>query len=389
MRKLHTASILVLSLGVFLGLAAPLQAQTGGLEGEAKDLEGKPMADVTVEIKRTDIKMQFEAKTDSKGYYVYMGLPAAGARYTVTLIRNGERIYSFRDVPLEVGSIKRLDFDLKKEREIQQTLLTEEQKKQMEERRKAIAKGQVLRANFDLGLQLLREPNAELVCSSRCPEDSPDQASCLSECQAQAGQGLKQMAYQEAITAFNRAAEADPEQYAVWANLGRAYSLTNQINEGIESYQKAIALKPEEAATYNNLGQLYVKSGQVEKAQEAFSIAAEKNPAEAGAYYYNLGVTFYNAGNLQAAVQPLRKATEVAPDRADAFYWLGVCLFGSAETQIEGGSVKTVLQPGTREAFEQYLALEPDGRFANDAKAMLEAIQQTAPAAVRVDKKKK
>lgn len=385
MRKLHTISLLVLSLGVFLGLAAPLRAQTGALEGEVKDTDGTPMAGVTIEIERTDIKMHFEAKTDDKGYYVYMGLPSGNARYDVSIVREGNRVWTIRDVRLETGGFKRLDIDLQKERQLQQQQLTEEQKKLIEEQRKAAAKAQSLRENFDLGLELLKEPNAQLVCSSRCPEGSPP--TCLSECQAQAAQGLQGMAYQEAITALNRAAEADPKQFAVWAQLGRAYSLADRPQEGIEAYQKAIALKPEEAGTYNNLGQLYIKLGRVDEARKAFETAAQVNPGQAGQFYYNLGVTFYNGGDLQAAVEPLRKATEIDPKRADAFYLLGVCLFGTAESKIEGDVVKMVLKPGTREAFEQYLALEPNGPFANDAKAMLEAIELTAPSAVRVKKK--
>lgn len=385
MRKLHTISLLVLFLGLFLGWAAPLRAQTGALEGEVKGMDGQPMAGVTIEIERTDIKMHFEAKTDEKGYYVYMGLPAGNARYDVAVIRDDNRLWTLRDIRLETGGFKRLDIDLQKERQLQEQQLTEEQKKQMEEQRKAIASAQALRANFDLGRQLLDEPNAQLVCSSRCPEGSSP--TCLTECQAQAAQGLQTMAYQDAVAAFNRAAEADPSQFAVWAQLGRAYSLAEQPEQGIEAYQKAIALKPEEAGTYNNLGQLYVKLGRMEEARKAFETAAQINPAQAGQFYYNLGVTFYNGGDLLAAVEPLRKATEIDPKRADAFYLLGVCLFGTAESQIQGDVVKMVLKPGTREAFEQYLALEPNGHFANDAKAMLEAIELTAPSAIRVKKK--
>ena len=91
---------------------------------------------------------------------------------------------------------------------------------------------------------------------------------------------------------------------------------------------------------------------------------------------------------LKEAIEPLQKSTQFDPKRADAHYWLGVCLFGTASTAIEGGQVKTVLLPGTREAFEQYLTLEPSGRFADDAKAMLAAVEQTVPAAVKVKKSK-
>lgn len=388
MNSRHRILLLVLCLGLGLALATPLYAQTGGIEGEVRDQQGSAMAGVTVEIVRTDIAGHYEVKTNDKGYYIYMGLPAGGATYDIRILRDGNLIYQLRGIRANTGEIKRVDIDLQKERALQEGQLSEEQKQQREKARQAAQKFESMKENFALGLELLRNPSAETICSARCPDaKSADHVSCVAACREEiSGGDLKQMAYAEAIAALERARDADARQMAVWANLARAYEMAGQDDKSIEAYQKAIELKPDEAALYNNLGQVYVKQGNLQEAEKVFTKAADLDPQRAGAFFYNLGVTYYNAGNLPAAVTPLQKAVEIDPNRADAYYLLGVCLYNQAEFKQEGKEWVTILKPGTREAFERYLELEPNGKFAEMAKQNLEVINATIPASVRVKK---
>jgi hypothetical protein len=66
-------------------------------------------------------------------------------------------------------------------------------------------------------------------------------------------------------------------------------------------------------------------------------------------------------------VQAFDKAIAADPTRADAYYWKGVNLLGKAK--LEG--TKMVAPPGTAEAFNKYLELQPNGQFAEPAKQML------------------
>ena len=58
------------------------------------------------------------------------------------------------------------------------------------------------------------------------------------------------------------------------------------------------------------------------------------------------------------------------PTRADAYYWKGVNLIGKATLQGD----KMVAPPGTAEAFQKYLELQPSGTYADAAKQMLTSI---------------
>lgn len=349
-------SPLALTLAFCLSLTLPLTAQMlGGLEGVVKDFDGKPLVGATLEIERTDVKANFEVKTGKKGYYLHGALPSGMlTRYTIRIIYNGQKLHELTGINIPVGERVRLDIDLQQERKRQERGegLTEQQKQQLEELRKRQEKTKGAQEHFSLGQQL-----------------------------------TQQKQYPEAITELEAAAALDPNQWAIHSLLAECYVATNQNDKAIAAYQKAIELNPTEPALYNNLGGVYAKMNRLDDARKQFETAARLDPEGAATNFYNLGVTFYNQGDLKSAIEPLRKATELDPSRADAFYWLGVCLYSTAETKIEGNEVKTILPPGTRESFERYLVLEPNGKHANDAKAMLEAMGATVPTAVRVKKK--
>jgi tetratricopeptide (TPR) repeat protein len=390
--KVRTLSYTVaLFLGLLLLSAAPAQAQLlGGLEGEVKGDDGKPLVGVIIQIERIDIKQTFETKTDSNGHYLYNGLPTGGApRYNVQAVKDGVVLYTFKGVGIPGGETRRLDFDLKQLRKEDETRLTEEQKRMIEERRKAIEKDKNLRAEFDLGRKLLSEPTAANVCAARCNAAAlAEKDACVATCQEQVAPSAQQIAYQDAVAAFERASEIDPAQYAVWVNLGRAYEQTRQDEKSIAAYEKAAGLKPEEAPSlYVNLAPLYVRANRVEEAQKGCEKVAPLDPKQGSACYSNIGVVLVNNNRMKEAIEPFQKSVQLDPKRAEAFYQLGVCLLNQAEYRQEGNNWVTVPQPGTREAFEQYLALEPEGRFAKNAKEMLETLGASVPAAVKVKKK--
>lgn len=350
----------VVGIVLLLLLAAlPLAAQFGAVEGTVKDETGKPIPNVLVVIERQDIKGRYEVKTDKKGNFLYMGLPSGpSTRYRVQFFRDGQLIFQSDNVIVQTSEYNRVDVDLGKERQRQLQQMTEEQRRQLEEQKQAQEQFKQMEDQFKQGLA-----------------------------------ALEQKQYTDAITYLEAAAASDPTQFAIWANLGRAYTGANQVEKAIEAYEKAIATrteaKPEDVGVYNNLAALYVRKNRVPDAQQAYEKAAALDPPHAAIYYYNFGANLVNQGLMKEAIEPLKKALELDPNRAIAYYWLGVALYANAESKIEGGAVKTLLLPGTVEAFEKYLELEPNGQFANDARSNLDIIAVQVPASMNVRKKKR
>ena len=102
----------------------------------------------------------------------------------------------------------------------------------------------------------------------------------------------------------------------------------------------------------------------------SYGQAAQADPTHAAQYYYNEGAVMTNTGKVDDAIQAFDKAIQADPTKADAYYWKGVNLLGKAT--VKGNKMEA--PPGTAEAFNKYLELEPSGQFAQPAKDMLASI---------------
>src|ERR1035438_3016800 len=97
----------------------------------------------------------------------------------------------------------------------------------------------------------------------------------------------------------------------------------------------------------------------------------------------------YNAGKMKEAVEPLKKATELDPKSAQAWYLLGASLVGAMEYKKVGDKMEIVLQPGTAEAYQKAVELDPNGVYGQQAKQGLEALAQMGAGIDTKLKKKK
>ena len=214
-------------------------------------------------------------------------------------------------------------------------------------------------------------------------------------------EALKAKQYDTAVQQFAKAGEMDPNQNVVWAQLAESYVALagtktgpehdDAMNKGLEAFQKALALKPDDAAYHNNYALALAKNKKFDEAQAELGKAAQLDPPNAGKYYYNLGALLVNSGQTEPAGEAFKKAIEADPNYADAQYQYGIYLVAKAQVGADG---KITPVPGTREAFEKYLQLRPDGPFAQSAKAMIDSMTTTLdtsyqnPAAQKKTKKK-
>src|SRR5207248_8610113 len=148
---------------------------------------------------------------------------------------------------------------------------------------------------------------------------------------------------------------------------------TQHMNKAYESYNKALELKPDDAAYHNNYALSLARGKQFPEAQAELTKAAQLDPPNAGRYYYNLGALLINSGRMDPAGEAFKKAIEADPNYADAQYQYGIYLISKAQMKEN----KLIPVPGTKEAFEKYLQLKPDGQFAQPAKEMLASIDST------------
>jgi len=360
--KLRNVALVAAGM-VFLALNSLAQITT--VEGVVKGTDGKPLQNAEIQITRTDIKGNYKCKTDKKGHYIYMGLPMG--TYTIVVSVGGKEADKVAGVRTSPGDPKPIDFDLSKSQQA-----TSSQQAAMQ---KAIETGQISK---DLERGMSADEKAKMEKQIKDSSEKMKKRNELNDAFNTGMTAMQNKKYDEAVPAFVKAAEVDPTQQAVWAQLGEAYvklaetktgpEFDANIQKSLEAYNKAIELKPDDPASHNNYALALAKAKKFPEMQAELKKAADLDPANGGKYYYNLGAILVNTGQNDAAGEAFKKAIELTPTYADAYYQYGVTLVGKAQIGADG---KITPVPGTVEAFNKYLELQPDGPYAQPAKDML------------------
>jgi tetratricopeptide (TPR) repeat protein len=372
-------TLAVLTVGLWVPPALA-QGASGTVKGVCKDAQGNPIVDGVVVWANQDNGQKYTLKTNKKGEYFSLGVGAG--TYTVSLYKNaddakaGKELFHFGKVQVTTDE-STIDFDLKKQAEEAakgQGLTPEQVKQQQEAHEKAMKEqGTVKQLN-------------EKLAAAKVASDAGD--------------------YETAIADLTAANQIDASRDLIWFKLGDAYRMSatkqtdsaekqKRLDSAVDAYQKALQLKqavtndkdPNAAKTlaayYNNLAEAYSRDKKIDDAVKTYQQAALADPAAAAQYYFNMGAVLTNAGQVDKAVDAFDKCIAADPTKADAYYQKGVNLMGKATLQGD----KTIAAPGTVEAFQKYLELQPNGQYAEVAKQMLASIG--APVETSFGNKKK
>ncbi len=362
-----------LAILILLILGASSASAQATLRGTVYDLEGKPYQGVKVIIRNNDTGTVHEVTTDAKGEYLQAGL--RGGNYTLVFRVNEQDLFT---QPLRIGGSGEFKFDANF-KELLAPELENIKKREAEQK-----KFEEMKAAFDAGAAALEQAKQFRNRAVNAP--SAERA----ELQSQQNQ-LAQSAISSFEQARQTAGENDRNLHLIYAKLGEAYEVAGRFEEAIAAYQKAVELRPEEPSYYNNLGNTLAKVGKIEEARAAYQKSAELNPAGAANVWMNLGIVLWQNYRYEEAIEPLQKSLELNPRNAQAWYVLGASLVGLIEFKQEGDKSIPILRPGTVEAYQKCIEVDPNGPFAAQARqalAELEAIGVGISTKVNVKKKK-
>lgn len=355
-------------------------AQIGSITGVIKDISGKPWVDVTVRSVSEQGAKQ-ETRTDGSGRYSFMNLKSGV--YSVFVVfpppNDKQPPYEGR-CQVQSGEPTNVDFDFK-EILAKQGAVAQEQVKKQEEAKTKMAS---LKEHFNAGNTLLEQEKQARADLSKA---TPDQRDAAKQKLADLGD--------KTITEFKEASkslvEKDPNAHLIWYKLGDAYETAGQYDEAVQSYQQAIASKPDVPGYYNNLGNALSKAGKIEEAKAAYTKSAELDPPNAATAWRNFGITLYNANRLGDAIEPLQKSAQLDPKNPQTWYLLGASLVYKLTTKKVGDKEVIEFAPGTIEAYQKAIELDPNGPWGTQAKQgldQLNAMSGGIDTKVNVKKKK-
>jgi tetratricopeptide (TPR) repeat protein len=367
MKAIRMAALLALIAGTLAAWMVPAAfAQGSTLAGTVFDMAGKPYPDVTLTIKNKENNKEVSVTTDVKGHYSAAGL-AAGT-YDVDVKGKDkdqkETLLYQTGLKLAAGAIPAFDINLKELQEQGKLAAIEAIKKQQE----AEQQFQALKTHYDAGIAAIEQMKAAQTKLAQTPKDQQDPVKAQI---TQAGG----TAVTELSAALELEKPEDPNRSIVLSRLGEAYESMSKWQEAADTYQKAIALKPDTAANYNNLGNDLAKLGKVDDARAAYQKYVDLNPTDAALAWRNFGTVLYNSNRMKESIEPLQKATTLDPKNATAWLLLGIALVNTMEFKTVGDKITPVMQPGTIEAYQHAIDLDPNGPIGAQAKQGLDSLQ--------------
>ncbi len=119
--------------------------------------------------------------------------------------------------------------------------------------------------------------------------------------------------YAEAVQAYSRLTQAEPDNAVFHNKLGIAYHQMQNLNAARRSYRRAIELNPRYAQAINNLASVEYAQNKHRDAILTYLRALELNPGDA-VIYGNLGTAYFAREEFEYATQSFRYALMLDPE---------------------------------------------------------------------------
>ncbi len=375
---------IVLFAALFFVIALPVfgQSSSGKIHGRVLDPATMPKTSGTVALSVDGgYNSRYTFPVNAKGEFSGGGIEPGtySLVYRATNSVSDKYVDLIKNVKVVAGEDTSQNIDMSRKEYID--TMSAEQRKQLEEFKEKNV-GSMLQGQTSKGL------NADLTAAranNKAEKFAEAESLMLNDTRAYpdavllwvelglAQLGLKK--YPEAELSFQKALAVDPvsrnaarrEDY--YAEEGRTHASRNTAEHTVITEKK---LTPDvQAVSYASLGEVYIRTGKVEDAQAAYDTAAKLYPAQAGFYYGNEAVFFSQTGNNAAQLAAANKAIAADATRATPYYLKGQALV--AQATMDPKTQKLILPPGCLEAYQKYVTLDPNGKFANEAKAIISA----------------
>ena len=307
----------------------PVWAQSwagrGRLQGQIKDESGKPVEGATITLRQGDKQVDPKAEgpktltTDKNGKWSVLGL--AGGAWGILIEKPGY-------LPSE-GQVKVNEFAIAQPLNITLKVPSKQQVQQVQAQQK----------------------------------DSPAaQAKAALE---SANSLLAQGKYAEARASYE-AGMSKLEDKALYPSIYRAiadsYYKEGKTDAAIDTLKKSLELSPDDPDTLKLIVTLLASSNREAEAKTYMAKLPQGTQMDP-AIGLNVGIKAFNEGKMDAALKEFNEVIAGNPSLADAYYYRAMVYLNKSQN------------PQAKADLQKLLELEPDSKFAKDAKEFLKELK--------------
>jgi len=127
---------------------------------------------------------------------------------------------------------------------------------------------------------------------------------------------VKAVRYEDAVAAYERLLELDPDRWEYLVGLARSYRDSGQHEKGIDKLEQAVELAPAESQLRRKLADAYFLDGRMAEAAVAFQQILETTPMDIEARF-GLALAHAALGRKSEAIREFQTLIEIDPD-----HWL-------------------------------------------------------------------
>jgi Tfp pilus assembly protein PilF len=186
-----------------------------------------------------------------------------------------------------------------------------------------------------------------------------------------ANQLFKEKKYDEAIASYQQFMEKNPAAYQVSLSIADCYQEKGEIEKAIELYNKIIEQaktdqamgKEMTAKAQAGIGNCYLRQNKLQEAQNFFKQSVDNSPNDE-ILAYNVGEIYFKNGKFDDALHYFDLAAQIKPDWPDPYLKLGYVFLNKADNA------------NAISKLEKFLSLEPEGKRADLAKDIINAIKK-------------
>jgi tetratricopeptide (TPR) repeat protein len=325
----RSAKLVVFTMILLLVAGVPVWGQSwagkGRLQGQIKDESGKPVVGATITLRKGDGAVDPKADgpkpltTDKNGKWSTLGL--AGGTWGVLIEKEGF-------LPSE-GQLKVNEY----------------------------AVAQPLNIT-------LKTPSKQQVQQAQAQQkDSP---AALAKVALENGNNLlAQNKYAEARASYEEGMSKleDKTLYpSIYRAIADSYYKEGKTDQAIDTLKKSLELTPDDPDTLKLIVTLLASSNREAEAKTYMAKLPQGTQMDP-AIGLNVGIKAFNEGKMDAALKEFNEVIAGNPSLADAYYYRAMVFLNKSQN------------PQAKADLQKLLELEPDSKFAKDAKEFLKELK--------------